>query len=702
MISCLQRNGALRTVLLFVLAALLLSLSVTIANAQQFTIRKVAVTGDSAPGAGAGVTYSGFGFTESETPGINAAGDVTFIAYLQGGPVSFNNDSGMWVGSPGEIELLFREGQVTPGLSGQTFAEPTTIAHTNGSGESMFFQIPNVFEPPNTLWIGRASTLAILAKSQMQAPGTPPETRFASFPSFANNLSGGAFPARLTGGGVTAANDLGFWTGTAGNISLVAREGDRAPGTPDDVIFDDLYVSVLPVNAAGQIVFPAFLSGPGVHNGNVLGIWRGAPGNVLLVARQQGPAPGMPSGVNFRIFHSTPTINSAGHVAFKATITTSPLSMSVWSGPPGGLQLVMRVGEQVPGASAGVVYADFPTATLFDPFALNSAGEVAVTARVSGPGITAENDTGIWHGFPGTVRTVFREGDPAVRAGAGVLFGDAMTGQFALNDRGDVVFYNVLKGPNVTTENDGSLWFADRAGSLFLIAREGEPVQVAPGNSRTISSIRFKGGSNDENGLRCGFNDNREAAFYVFFDGGNDRGIFVAQPAALRLTAAASRKTHGSAGTFDIPLPLAGEPGVECRSSNGQHTLVFQFGNDLVSGSAALTSGTGTLDSTILDGTSMIVTLSGVTDVQKISITVSELTDVFGQTMSDATVSMNVLSGDTTGNKAVNAGDIGQTKAQAGLPVTSANFRQDVTASGGSINASDIGLVKSRAGATLP
>jgi hypothetical protein len=60
-----------------------------------------------------------------------------------------------------------------------------------------------------------------------------------------------------------------------------------------------------------------------------------------------------------------------------------------------------------------------------------------------------------------------------------------------------------------------------------------------------------------------------------------------------------------------------------------------------------------------------------------------------------------LLLGDTSGNKTVNASDITQTKGQSGLPVTAANFREDVAVSG-SINASDIGFVKSRSGASLP
>ena len=55
----------------------------------------------------------------------------------------------------------------------------------------------------------------------------------------------------------------------------------------------------------------------------------------------------------------------------------------------------------------------------------------------------------------------------------------------------------------------------------------------------------------------------------------------------LQLATAVSRKAHGGAGTFDIPLPLIGEPGVECRSNAGAHTLVFTFSNNVVSGNAS-------------------------------------------------------------------------------------------------------------------
>ena len=97
----------------------------------------------------------------------------------------------------------------------------------------------------------------------------------------------------------------------------------------------------------------------------------------------------------------------------------------------------------------------------------------------------------------------------------------------------------------------------------------------------------------------------------------------------------------------------------------------------------------------------MTVNLTGVADVQLITVTLSNVTDSFGQVLPNTVVSANMLIGDTSGNLTVNASDIGQTKAQSGAVTTAANFRTDINASG-SVTASDIGQVKANAGHSLP
>ena len=66
----------------------------------------------------------------------------------------------------------------------------------------------------------------------------------------------------------------------------------------------------------------------------------------------------------------------------------------------------------------------------------------------------------------------------------------------------------------------------------------------------------------------------------------------------------------------------------------------------------------------------MTVNLTGVTDVQKITVTLSNVTDSFSQVLPDTTVSMNVLMGDATGNKLVNSSDVSVVKSQGGQPVS--------------------------------
>jgi hypothetical protein len=172
----------------------------------------------------------------------------------------------------------------------------------------------------------------------------------------------------------------------------------------------------------------------------------------------------------------------------------------------------------------------------------------------------------------------------------------------------------------------------------------------------------------------------------------------------VQLTDAVSRKTHGAAGTFDVELPLTGSVGIECRSggAGGNHTFVFTFTNNVVSGNAAVTSGVGTVSGPpTFSGNTMTVNLTGVSDVQQITVTLSNVTDCFGSVLPDTAVTAAMLIGDTTANRTVNASDVAQVKGQAGVPVTTSNFREDVTVNG-SINASDVGLVKANVGHSLP
>ena len=180
------------------------------------------------------------------------------------------------------------------------------------------------------------------------------------------------------------------------------------------------------------------------------------------------------------------------------------------------------------------------------------------------------------------------------------------------------------------------------------------------------------------------------------------RNAFLAA-APLQLTTAVSRKTHGGAGDFDINLPLTGGPGIECRNTSGTETLVFTFSNDVVSGNATVTSGTGTAGAPTFSTNTMTVPLTGVTDVQRLTVTLSGVTDTSAQVLADTPVTMGVLIGDAAGagNGSVGAADVGFVKSKSGQTTDATNFRADVAVNG-SIGAGDIGLTKSKSGNVLP
>jgi len=166
-------------------------------------------------------------------------------------------------------------------------------------------------------------------------------------------------------------------------------------------------------------------------------------------------------------------------------------------------------------------------------------------------------------------------------------------------------------------------------------------------------------------------------------------------------TGAVSRKTHGGAGTFDINLPLTGNVGIECRSggATNDYQMIINFATSVTVGSASVSSGTGSVSGFSVSGSQVTVNLTGVTNVQRIAVTLFNVND--GTNRGNVPVPMGMLIGDVNGNASVNATDVAQTKSQVGQPVGMSNFREDVNANG-TISATDVAIVKSDVGTSLP
>jgi len=270
----------------------------------------------------------------------------------------------------------------------------------------------------------------------------------------------------------------------------------------------------------------------------------------------------------------------------------------------------------------------------------------------------------------------------------------------APNGRIDAVWLDTRNASNNTdsqlfysySTDGGNTWSANVAVSNPFNPFEGYPNQSKIGDYITIVSDNT--GGNVAYAATFNFNPNtnqhEEDVYYVRVG-----------PSAPMAQSAFSRKTHGGAGTFDVPLPLTGNVGVECRSggATNDYQMIINFATSVTVGGASVTSGTGSVSSFSVSGSQVTVNLTGVTNVQRITVTLMNVND--GTHMGDVPVSMGVLVGDVNGNALVNASDVSLTKSQVGQAVSGSNFREDVNANG-LINSVDVALVKANVGTALP
>jgi hypothetical protein len=174
---------------------------------------------------------------------------------------------------------------------------------------------------------------------------------------------------------------------------------------------------------------------------------------------------------------------------------------------------------------------------------------------------------------------------------------------------------------------------------------------------------------------------------------------------AITLTAVQSRKFHGAAGTFDLPIDttqnIGGPVTVEPRAIGAGHQIVFQFDVPITaSGIPAAFDEAGAAVGALTAsaaGNDVVVTLTGVPDNKRVTV---HLSNVNGAGVG-VFASLGFLVGDVNGSRSVTATDILQVKGRSGQVTNATNFTFDLNASG-SITASDILAVKGRSGLVLP
>ena len=180
------------------------------------------------------------------------------------------------------------------------------------------------------------------------------------------------------------------------------------------------------------------------------------------------------------------------------------------------------------------------------------------------------------------------------------------------------------------------------------------------------------------------------------------------------LLSVVSRKTHGTAGDFDINLPLAGSTGLESRGTGGAnnaYTLVYTFDRNLVTGAPATTAtvshgtggGTGAVSSQMIgpNPNQYTVNLINVSSAQHLLVTLDHVHDAAGADLLNMIGRMDVLVGDVNASARVDSGDVSLVRQQTLQTITNSNFREDINASG-RIDSGDVSIARQQTLTSLP
>ena len=177
---------------------------------------------------------------------------------------------------------------------------------------------------------------------------------------------------------------------------------------------------------------------------------------------------------------------------------------------------------------------------------------------------------------------------------------------------------------------------------------------------------------------------------------------------AAGLVSVVSRQVHGSYGTFDLPLNLAGTPTVESRpgSPTGNFTIVVTFSSAVTAANATLElqagqSGTvvGSAEAPVLNGNTVTINLVGVADAQCLELQLA------GILPGDVTLNipLNVLCGDVNGDGVVNSKDLVAVRNSLGEQGNLSGFNPEADLNqDGVINSQDLVQARNHLGDQLP
>ena len=239
----------------------------------------------------------------------------------------------------------------------------------------------------------------------------------------------------------------------------------------------------------------------------------------------------------------------------------------------------------------------------------------------------------------------------------------------------------------ITAGPDGNLWFAEGgANRIGRITPLGLVTEFSAGISAGARPFSITAGP--------------DGNLWFTESDGNRIGRIIIPPPSLTMVGAVSRKVHGAAGTFDLPLSMVvTNPTTEPRQGSTA-TIVMTFDAAIISASVAVTEGPAIAGAATFSGNDVIVPVTGVMNQQYVTIS---LTNVASATITGGSglVRVGFLLGDVSQNRVVSVADLGLVNAQLAQLVTTANFLKDVNVSG-TLSLADKGITNANLTKALP
>ncbi len=520
---------------LFILTALVAvtALGGFVALAQPSTrlaFHEILEAGDPAPGFPAGTVVEAIG----DTPRIDTDGHLSFIVTVRH-PADGVLQS-LYRQVNGSTERVFKAGDPAPGTGGDFELFPDLPQTPRIQGGRLTFagsvEDPDVVNRAG-IWSDRFGSFDLLVLSGDHLPGLPADAEIADF-GFSTRGETVLLRGRYVSGGAAPPENKGLWRNSGGAWEAVVVNRMPTPGVPGAVFGGDPMRVFGPLFAfdagnGGRVLAQAWMNGPRIDKNNDEALWIESGGILRILAREGDKADGRKTTFGPTSSSPTfgadgenliPTVNDRGAALFGAVLRSGKTRLnSVWTNRSGGLALVARgslplsgfgQGDQAPGFAPGATFG------LFEQGAINERNQIAFQGFADEFDTMSNLTRAIWWDVPGKLTLVAAEGRPVPGAPGAVYFDVTLE---SLTDDGSLFFLAQLAGSGVNAANDRALLRADPDGSVRLVLREGDAVEVLNGaGAITVRAVR-----SFQIGRELSM-DGRAAAWLTFADGSS--GIY--------------------------------------------------------------------------------------------------------------------------------------------------------------------------------